>query len=614
MRAPLQTILRIVWARRISQVFFVLLLLWLCGVTTLGSGFFRLSGWPVNFILSLSPLTALGTVLATHTWYAPLFWAVPVIVLTAMLGRFFCGFACPLGALNQGLGWLARRVTAHFPGARGQALRERLADNSHSPWQVAKYYVLAFLLAAACFGSLQTGLLDPLPLVFRSVNMTLAPVLDAGFQVLFLKPRHYASAWLLLAVFVTVLGLNFLRPRFFCRYVCPLGALFGVLNRFAPWRLGKIDDSAHGQCGQCTLCDTYCEGACRPSGVLVASECVMCMNCLDACPHGRMGFAGRPSAGGETHLPEPSRRGFMFAAAAGALSAPIWTIGGLAETGKNPLLIRPPGALDEARFLSRCIRCGQCMRVCPTNVIQPALWEAGLEGLWTPVLNNRLGTSGCQVQCIACGQVCPTAAIRPLTLDEKLGQGAFASKGPLRLGTAFVDRTRCLPCAMDRPCLVCQELCPVSPKAIFTRTTFEPIRFGQAALTSTEGSRLVLSGLAKPLVNLGSGDYFLRPAGLTAMNTPETGLRRINSLAWSAQGQTLTLDAPIDPGADSKYGWKTAPGAPVEVLVRLQKPYVDPARCIGCGVCEHECPIAGLRGIRVSFENESRSGPGRMLV
>jgi len=41
---------------------------------------------------------------------------------------------------------------------------------------------------------------------------------------------------------------------------------------------------------------------------------------------------------------------------------------------------------------------------------------------------------------------------------------------------------------------------------------------------------------------------------------------------------------------------------------------VDAARCIGCGVCEHECPIAGLRGIRVSYENESRSGPGRMLV
>lgn len=605
--------LRIVNARRLSQAFFVLLFLWLCAVTTLGASFFRLSGWPVNFILQLSPLTALGTLLTTHTWYQPLVWAVPVILLTAFLGRVFCGFACPLGALNQGLGWLARRVTANFPGARGAALRARLADNRHSPWQAAKYYVLAFLLAAACFGSLQTGLLDPLPLVFRSVNMTLAPMADAGFQALFVKPRHYASAWLLFAVLAAILGLNFVRPRFFCRYVCPLGALFGLLNRFTPWRMGKVDDSTHGECGNCTLCDTYCEGACRPSGVLVASECLMCMNCLEACPQGRMTFAGRPSAAGEEHLPEPSRRGFLFAAAAGALSAPLWTIGGLAETGKNPLLIRPPGALDEARFLSRCIRCGQCMRVCPTNVIQPSLTEAGLEGLWTPVLNYRLGTSGCQVHCVACGHVCPTAAIRPLTLDEKTGQGAFAAKGPIRLGTAFFDRTRCLPWAMERPCLVCQELCPVSPKAIHTRTSYEPIRFGQAVLAGAEGPRLALTGLPKPSVNLGSGDYFLRPAG-HAMNVPEAGLRRINAATWAEQGQTLTLDAPIGLGADSKYGWKLSPGTIVEVLVRLQKPFVDPARCIGCGVCEHECPIAGLRGIRVSFENESRSGPGRMLV
>ena len=603
-------VLNIVTARRISQVFFVLLTLWLCAVTTLGASFWRLSGWPVNFILQLSPLTALGTLLATQTWYAPLLWAVPVVILTAFLGRVFCGFVCPLGALNQAFGWLARRVTTNFPGAHGAALRARLADNRHSPWQAAKYYLLVFLLAAACFGSLQTGLFDPLPLLFRSLNMTIAPVIDAGFQALFLKPRHYASAWLLFTVFATVIGLNMLRPRFFCRYLCPLGALFGFLNRFTPWRMGKIDDSAHGECGNCTLCDTYCEGACRPSGVLVASECLMCMNCLDACPQARMTFAGRASAGGEEHLPEPSRRGFLFAAAAGALSAPLWTIGGLADTGKNPLLIRPPGALDEARFLSRCLRCGQCMRVCPTNVIQPALTEAGLEGLWTPVLNFRLGSSGCQVQCVACGNVCPTAAIRPLTLDEKLGQGKFAAKGPVRLGTAFVDRTRCLPWAMERPCLVCQELCPVSPKSIHTRTTFEPIRFGQAEVVGAEGRRLSLSGLPKPTVNLGSGDYSLRPSGLLAMNSPEAGLRRINAFAWLESGQTFTLDAEPDP----KQGWRLAPGSVVEVLVRLQKPYVDAARCIGCGVCEHECPIAGLRGIRVSFENESRSGPGRMLV
>lgn len=98
------------------------------------------------------------------------------------------------------------------------------------------------------------------------------------------------------------------------------------------------------------------------------------------------------------------------------------------------------------------------------------------------------------------------------------------------------------------------------------------------------------------------------------MTTPEGGLRRISACTWAESGQTLTLDAAVDRAEGAKHGWKLAAGDEVEVLVRLQKPYVDAARCIGCGVCEHECPIAGLRGIRVSYENESRSGPGRMLV
>ena len=114
------------------------------------------------------------------------------------------------------------------------------------------------------------------------------------------------------------------------------------------------------------------------------------------------------------------------------------------------------------------------MRICPTNVIQPAGFEHGLESLWTPVLDFRVGTSGCQHNCIACGNLCPTAAIRPISLEERLGKDDFASRGPIRIGMAFVDRGRCLPWAMDRPCIVCQENCPVSPR-------LTPILTGSAA-------------------------------------------------------------------------------------------------------------------------------------
>jgi len=287
-------------------------------------------------------------------------------------------------------------------------------------------------------------------------------------------------------------------------------------------------------------------------------------------------------------------------AGSGLLLASMWGVGGLAGAGRDASLIRPPGALDEERFLARCIRCGQCMRICPGNIIQPALLEAGVQGLWTPAVNYRIGRSGCQPNCIACGQVCPTAAIRPLSLDEKQGRGDFAAQGPIRLGTAFVDRSRCLPWVMDRPCLVCHELCPVSPKAIFTRTVFEPIRDGQ------ELSARVLSrgvDLYAPLphgVNLASGDYYLRVTG-----QPRAALRRIIGFS----GNRLTLDSPL-----AVEGNQVFFTAKVDLMVKLQRPFVDAARCIGCGMCEHECPVSGLRAIRVYAENESRSRRGRMLI
>ena len=122
----------------------------------------------------------------------------------------------------------------------------------------------------------------------------------------------------------------------------------------------------------------------------------------------------------------------------------------------NPALIRPPGAVEEQEFLSRCIRCGECMKVCPTNAIQPANLEAGIEGMWSPVLNMNVGY--CEFDCTLCGQVCPTGAIRELSLEEK---------HKIKIGQSFVDKNRCLPYASARPCIVCEEHCPTPTKAIW---------------------------------------------------------------------------------------------------------------------------------------------------
>jgi Pyruvate/2-oxoacid:ferredoxin oxidoreductase delta subunit len=105
------------------------------------------------------------------------------------------------------------------------------------------------------------------------------------------------------------------------------------------------------------------------------------------------------------------------------------------------------------------------MKACPTNVINPTLGEAGLAGFWTPHLIMTQGY--CEYTCTLCGSVCPTGAIEEITAREKIER-------PIIIGSAYVDRGRCLPWSGNGPCIVCQEVCPTSPKAIYLRKEVVP--------------------------------------------------------------------------------------------------------------------------------------------
>lgn len=155
------------------------------------------------------------------------------------------------------------------------------------------------------------------------------------------------------------------------------------------------------------------------------------------------------------------RRQLLSAGAAGAGAVLLFHTHPLGEKRSfNPQLVRPPGSLAEDDFLGKCIRCGECMKVCPTNAIHPTLLEAGLQGMWTPVLKTAIGY--CEYECTLCSQVCPTGAIRPLDLAEKQ---------KIRIGLAYFDRNRCLPYAYARNCIVCEEHCPLPKKAIWFEET-----------------------------------------------------------------------------------------------------------------------------------------------
>lgn len=493
--APRKSIRVLRQVRRASQILFFALFIFLLVQTAFRGSFSAAADspvrlpWPVEGFLLFDPLAALITLLSAHTVYRGMLWSLVVVALTLIFGRVFCGWICPLGSLNHFLGWIA-------PSKRGRGTARIESNRTHPLRQSIKYYLLYGVLGAALAGSAIGGVFDPICLSVRSIGLVVLPASSyvtgkalgtaTDTNVAFLqktsdavqdvltthvwqaKQSHYAGAWFIALLFVAALVMNRFVPRFWCRVLCPLGALLGVTSRFALFGIQKN----HDNCTNCNLCLLHCQGADSPQGGAAwrQDECHVCLNCESICPDDVIHFRFLPDRKGTTPGPNTQRRTALATVAAGAAFVPASRIGDTLDVNYNPRNIRPPGAVDEREFLARCIRCGECMKVCPNNALQPAVTQAGVEGLWTPVLVPRIGY--CEQSCVLCSQVCPTGAIRKITEKDRLGVG----KRPVKLGTAFYDHGRCLPWAMQTPCIVCEEFCPTSPKAIWVEEVEVPVR------------------------------------------------------------------------------------------------------------------------------------------
>jgi len=476
--------------RRISQIFFLLLFLGLLLFTSMsvfpgGAKEIKLRA-PVSLFFQLDPLVALVNALAGHALYRGLLLSLVILLPTLFLGRFFCGWICPMGTLQ------------HFVGSRqSEAKRgkKRIESNRYKRWQTVKYVVLIAGLVAAFFGSAVIGWLDPFSLLVRSFGLSLLPafnyavhallnplehskiaiikstggILHAILQatVLDLRQPQFFQGISLGILFLAILAASLRVTRFWCRAICPLGALLGAVSRWSILGLHKDPET----CNNCNRCELNCQGGDDPIGGALwrKSECHMCMNCVGSCPEHSLTFRIFRNEK-EVASPDLGRRRTLTGLAAGAAAVPLMRATAGIGKSRHERLLRPPGALDESEFLSRCIRCGECMKVCPNTALQPTFEEAGLAGLWSPTLVPRIGY--CEPSCVLCSEVCPTGAIWQITPKEKgwvVGVGAGQQNQPIRLGTAFYDRSRCLPWAMATDCIVCEEWCPVSPKAIYVQ-------------------------------------------------------------------------------------------------------------------------------------------------
>ena len=340
-----------------------------------------------------------------------------VLVATLLFGRVFCGWLCPLGgllAIVHSLRLSALKLFGQRCNSSAPPLWIKRLDTYRYPW-------LLFILALMLFGSGWAMYFSPFHLLTEELS------------------RMWLNQipWVLLLV--VFLGLAIF-PRFWCVYVCPTGLILSFISR---WRLFRVKPPV--SCVHCGICETLCPtGAAVPDLAMTTADCLMCGRCSEKCPAEFFDIVRHQnvaddsiSAGNSFTRREILRSGTALVVA-GVVAPALYR-----SAGANPL--RPPGSLEEDDFLTRCSRCGRCIKVCPSKCIRSMPISSGPALFLTPYIVAR--EARCELT-QNCQQVCPTGAIAHVPITNVL------------MGLAEIDHSRCLGWAEGKLCLLCQEQCP----------------------------------------------------------------------------------------------------------------------------------------------------------
>jgi len=223
--------------------------------------------------LGSCPIGALQSAFGAVASKVSLYVVGTLIFFGALLGRFICGWACPFGFIQE----LLHKIPA----------RRLRCKKTFSVLKYGKYVMLGvFVLLLPIVYAVQTGLATPAFCKY----VCPAGTLEAGVPLVAVNPAlQSAIGWLFswkMLILVGVITASVFIWRPFCRFLCPLGAIYGFFNRISVFGM-RFEPAA---CTRCKACARACRADIDPSVTPNSAECVRCGDCVKACPSGALKF------------------------------------------------------------------------------------------------------------------------------------------------------------------------------------------------------------------------------------------------------------------------------------------------------------------------------------
>lgn len=427
---------------------------------------------------------------------------IVVMAFTFFFGRVYCSSVCPMGTLQDIISFISRKLNKkkYFRLTKGyKILRYSLLGVSVISLISGNLILINLLDPFSNTGKIFTNLFRPiLILVNNFAAFTMEKLNIYSLYAIEIRGVNFAAIGFSLIVLATIGVMSFTKGRLFCNTICPVGTLLGLFSKYSLFKISIDRDN----CISCNLCERVCKSGCidKKNKIIHFDRCVSCYNCFEVCPKGGIGYTNSIIKRGkiepikfDNKRRELISKTFLYVIGLSSISLGQIKIipkklSKIPNLKKNA--VSPPGSRSISHFTGKCTACHLCVSACPTQVLQPSLWEYGFVGILQPHMDYK--ASFCNQDCVICGQVCPTGAILPLKVNEKkltqIGKVNFIKENCI----VETERTECGACSEHCPtkavqmvpykklhlpeikneycigCGACEFACPVKPyKAIF---------------------------------------------------------------------------------------------------------------------------------------------------